>query len=132
MALARLAELGVTVKVITGDHPTVAARVCDELGLPPGDARTGTDIDRFDDHQLAEKITTTAIFARVDPEQKARIVRVQRRAGLDVAFLGDGVNDALALHAVDVGISGSALSYPLHHWHTVWVSVHYRTASSWP
>ncbi|WP_084484540.1 magnesium-translocating P-type ATPase [Nocardia anaemiae] len=105
VALARLAELGVTVKVITGDHPTVAARVCDELGLPPGDVLTGTDIDRFDDHQLAEKITTTAIFARVDPEQKARIVRVQRRAGLDVAFLGDGVNDALALHAADVGIS---------------------------
>ncbi|MEU7143935.1 magnesium-translocating P-type ATPase [Nocardia sp. NPDC046473] len=104
-ALARLAGLGVAVKVITGDNPEVAAHVCAELGLPPGNALTGPDIDRLDDRQLSECLSTTTIFARIDPEQKARIVRAQRSHGVDVAFLGDGVNDALALHAADVGIS---------------------------
>ena len=59
----------------------------------------------LDDTQLGERLAATTVFARVDPEQKARIVRAQRRAGLDAAYLGDGVNDALALHAADVGIS---------------------------
>ncbi|WP_433663208.1 magnesium-translocating P-type ATPase [Nocardia sp. CA-128927] len=104
-ALTRLAGLGVAVKVITGDNPEVAAHVCAELGLPPGNALTGPDIDRLDDRRLSECLSTTTIFARVDPEQKARIVRAQRSSGVDVAFLGDGVNDALALHAADVGIS---------------------------
>jgi Mg2+-importing ATPase len=104
-ALRRLAELGTTVKVITGDNPEVAGYVAAELGLPPGDVFTGSDVDRLDDHQLSECLSATTIFARVDPEQKARIVRAQRSGGVDVAFLGDGVNDALALHAADVGIS---------------------------
>lgn len=104
-ALSRLAALGVTVKVITGDNPTVAAQVGAELGLPEGDGLTGSDLDHLDDAELDRKVTSTAIFARVDPQQKARIVRAQRRAGLDVAFLGDGVNDALALHSADVGIA---------------------------
>jgi Mg2+-importing ATPase len=103
-ALRRLAGLGVTVKVITGDSPTVALHVCSSLGLP-GTALTGADVDALDDGQLAAAVATTTVFARVSPEQKARIVRVQRRRGGDVAFLGDGVNDALALHAADVGIS---------------------------
>ncbi|HEU0239957.1 MAG TPA: magnesium-translocating P-type ATPase [Micromonosporaceae bacterium] len=104
-ALTRLADLGVRVRVLTGDHPTVAAKVCRDLGLPDGSVLTGTDIDRLDDHGLATAIDTTTVFARVTPAQKARIVRVRRQAGGDVAFLGDGVNDALALHAADVGIS---------------------------
>ena len=104
-ALARLGGLGVTVKIVTGDNPVVAAKVCHDLGLPGGQAMTGTDIDGLDDTQLAAAITTTTVFARVSPEHKARIVRVQRLTGGDVAFLGDGVNDALALHAADVGIS---------------------------
>nr|WP_233608315.1 magnesium-translocating P-type ATPase [Nocardia stercoris] len=104
-SLQQLADLGVTVKVVTGDNPVVAQHVCEELGLPAGAALTGPDIDRLDDDQLADALPGTTVFARVDPEQKARIVRAQRRAGLDVAFLGDGVNDALALHSADVGIS---------------------------
>ncbi|USX53969.1 magnesium-translocating P-type ATPase [Lentzea sp. HUAS12] len=105
IALGRLAASGITVKVITGDNPEVASHVCAELGLTVGAAITGTELDELDDDQLAARIPDTTVFARVDPDQKARIVRVQRRAGLDVAFLGDGVNDALALHAADVGIS---------------------------
>jgi P-type Mg2+ transporter len=104
-ALARLAGLGITVKIVTGDNPAVAAKVCQEVGLPTGTELTGTDIDGLDDTALAAVITTTTVFARVSPEQKARIVRIQRLSGRAVAFLGDGVNDALALHTADVGIS---------------------------
>ncbi|MGV9665261.1 magnesium-translocating P-type ATPase [Nocardia niigatensis] len=107
-AISRLAGLGIAVKVITGDHPTVAARVCEQLGLPAGDTVSGADLDRLSDAELTGKLSTTTVFARIDPEQKARIVRAQRSLGVDVAFLGDGVNDALALHAADVGISVDA------------------------
>jgi len=104
-ALERLAALGVAVKVITGDNPVVAAKVCHDLGLPDGGTLTGADLDAMDDAQLAAAVPGTMVFARVGPEHKARIVRAQRTSGVGVAFLGDGVNDALALHAADVGIS---------------------------
>ena len=104
-ALRRLAGLGVAVKIVTGDNPVVAAKVCTDLGLPVAGTLTGTDLDRLDDAHLAAAIAGTTVFARVSPEDKARIVRVQRLGGGGVAFLGDGVNDALALHAADVGIS---------------------------
>ncbi|HEU5426544.1 MAG TPA: magnesium-translocating P-type ATPase [Actinocrinis sp.] len=104
-ALARLAALGIAVKVITGDNPVVAAKVCHDLGLPGGGTLTGADLDAMDDVQLAAAVPATTVFARVSPEHKARIVRAQRTSGVGVAFLGDGVNDALALHAADVGIS---------------------------
>jgi Mg2+-importing ATPase len=104
-ALRRLAALGITVKVVTGDNPAVALKVCSELGLGGERAMTGNDIASLSDEGLAAAISATTVFARVSPEDKARIVRVQRRTGGGVAFLGDGVNDALALHAADVGIS---------------------------
>jgi P-type Mg2+ transporter len=104
-ALRRLSGLGITVKVVTGDNPAVALKVCQDLGLGGGRALTGNEIDSFDDEQLGEEVLRTVVFARVSPEHKARIVRVQRGKGGGVAFLGDGVNDALALHTADVGIS---------------------------
>jgi Mg2+-importing ATPase len=103
-ALKRLASLGITVKILTGDNPLVAAKVCADLGLSPGRVATGADIDKAGG-QLAELLARTTVFARVTPEHKAQIVRAQRATGDDVAFLGDGVNDAVALHAADVGIS---------------------------
>jgi Mg2+-importing ATPase len=103
-ALARLADLGVTVKILTGDNPAVAAKVCADLGLPPGRVATGADIDKAGD-RLGALLARTTVFARVSPEHKAQIVRAQRATGAGVAFLGDGVNDAVALHAADVGIS---------------------------
>ncbi|MBX6748541.1 MAG: magnesium-translocating P-type ATPase [Micromonosporaceae bacterium] len=104
-ALRRLADLGISVKIVTGDNPVVARKLCQDLGLANASPLTGVDIDRMDDRDLAAAIGSTTVFARVSPEQKARLVTVHRRSGRAVAFLGDGVNDALGLHAADVGIS---------------------------
>ena len=103
-ALQRLAGLGITVKILTGDNPVVAAKVCADLGLPPGQVATGADVDAAGD-RLGDLLARTTVFARVSPEHKAQIVQTQRATGTDVAFLGDGVNDAIALHAADVGVS---------------------------
>ena len=105
-SIARLHGLGIDVKVVTGDNPLVAETVCRTLGVDSGGTLTGADIDALaDDAELAAAVGRCTIFARVGPEQKARILRAQRSNGSAVAFLGDGVNDALALHHADVGIS---------------------------
>ena len=104
-ALERLARLEVEVKVITGDNDRVAEKVCRDLGLPVRGTLTGTQLDALDDAGLAAALPVTTIFARVTPEQKSQIIRAQRHAGRTVGFLGDGVNDAIALHDADVGIS---------------------------
>ncbi|MEU1289868.1 magnesium-translocating P-type ATPase [Kitasatospora sp. NPDC005856] len=104
-SLRRLAELGITVKICTGDNPLVAEKVCADLGLPDGTTLTGRDVSALDDEQLAEAAARATVFARVSPEDKARVVRALRGSGRAVGFLGDGVNDALALHAADIGIS---------------------------
>ena len=104
-AIAELTRLGVAVKVITGDNAVVAAKVCRDIGLTVNGALSGADLDRLDDDALAAAIPRTTIFGRVSPDQKSRLVKVARRTGADVAFLGDGVNDAVALHSADVGIS---------------------------
>ena len=104
-SIARLLQLGVTVKIVTGDNAVVAGSVCRTLGLEVQGTLSGSDLDTLSDDQLDERIAATTVFARVSPEQKARIIRAQRRAGSAVAFMGDGVNDALALHHADVGIS---------------------------
>jgi Mg2+-importing ATPase len=104
-SLARLARLGVTVKIVTGDNGQVAAHLCREVGLDPGDVVTGAALEALDDAGLLALLPRTTIFARITPEQKSRIIRAQRSLGTTVGFLGDGVNDAIALHDADVGIS---------------------------
>jgi Mg2+-importing ATPase len=104
-ALDRLDRLDVAVKVITGDNDRVAQKVCADIGLTVGATLTGAELDRLDDGQLAAALPHTTIFARVTPDQKSRIIKAQRALGATVGFLGDGVNDAVALHDADVGIS---------------------------
>lgn len=104
-SLERLDNLGIGVKVVTGDNPVVALKVCRDLGLPDGPAITGPEVAAMTDDQLGHAIRTSTVFARVSPEDKARIVKVGRGLVGGVAFLGDGVNDALALHSADIGIS---------------------------
>jgi P-type Mg2+ transporter len=105
VSIAKLGRLGIEVKVITGDNGVVASKVCRDIGLESMGVLSGSDLDALDDVQLAAAILTTTIFARTNPDQKSRIIKVARQTGKDVAFLGDGVNDAVALHHADVGIS---------------------------
>jgi Mg2+-importing ATPase len=104
-SLTRLAELGIEVKVATGDNAQVAEKVCADLGLPSKGVVTGTELAELDDAAFEAAAQNASVFARISPEQKARLITVLRRTGRSVGFLGDGVNDALALHSADVGIS---------------------------
>jgi Mg2+-importing ATPase len=100
-----LARDGVQVKIITGDDPLVARHVCGALGLDVGSILLGTEVDRLTDPALASIAERTAVFARVSPQQKTRILQALRHRGHVVGFLGDGINDAPSLHVADVGIS---------------------------
>jgi P-type Mg2+ transporter len=104
-SLAQLRLLGVQVKIVTGDNVLVAESVCRSLGLDYGEAITGPELEKLTDQELLERIPRTGIFARVSPDQKSRIIVAQRGLNKDVGFLGDGVNDAVALRDADVGIS---------------------------
>ncbi|MDQ6796860.1 MAG: magnesium-translocating P-type ATPase [Actinomycetota bacterium] len=104
-SIAKLNRLGVAVKVITGDNGIVAEKVCRDIGVDVEAVLSGLEVEGLDDDALAAAIPSTTVFARVSPEQKSRIIKAARRSGVDVGFMGDGVNDAVALHAADVGIS---------------------------
>ena len=104
-SVERLRRLGIELKVLTGDHERTAAHVCGEVGLPVKGVVRGADLAELHEDELAELVTRTTVFARVSPEQKADLISAAQRNGDDVAFLGDGVNDAVALHRADVGIS---------------------------
>jgi P-type Mg2+ transporter len=104
-ALDKLNDLDVAVKIITGDNDRVAQKVCADIGLAVHGTLTGAKLDQLDDAQLAAALPKTTVFARVTPEQKSQIIKAQRALGATVGFLGDGVNDAVALHDADVGIS---------------------------
>ena len=104
-SLRRLAALGVSVKIVTGDNERVAQKACSDLGIAVTGTLSGSAIDALSDAQLSAALPGTTIFARVTPDQKSRVIRLERAGGKDVGFLGDGVNDAVALHDADVGIS---------------------------
>jgi Mg2+-importing ATPase len=104
-ALQSLAHLGVSVRVVTGDNELVAEHVCRELGILIKGVLTGVDLDRLDDHALDARVDRTTLFCRVTPVQKSRVLLALKRRKHVVGFLGDGINDAPALHASDVGIS---------------------------
>jgi Mg2+-importing ATPase len=104
-ALTALREHGVEVKVLTGDNELVTAKICREVGLPMRGTLLGSDIERMDDRQLMEAVEANNVFAKLTPAHKERIVRALRNNGHVVGFMGDGINDAPALRAADIGIS---------------------------
>lgn len=105
IAINSLRTHGVTVKILTGDNEIVTTAICKKVGLEPGIPLLGTDIENMDDERLQTLVSTTTIFAKMDPLQKARIIDILKLNGHTVGFLGDGINDAVALHHADVGIS---------------------------
>ena len=104
-ALAALARHGVAVKILTGDNEAVTAKVCHDVGLNPGVVLLGSDLEAMDDARLAAAAETTTVFAKLTPAHKERIVRLLKGNGHVVGFMGDGINDAAALHVADIGIS---------------------------
>ena len=104
-ALRALTNSGISVKVLTGDNERVARHLCGELGLPEPDILTGDDLAGMDDATLARRVEAANLFCRVTPAQKLRVLLALKQGGHTVGFLGDGINDAPALHAADVGIS---------------------------
>jgi Ca2+-transporting ATPase len=104
-AIARARAAGVRVLMITGDGPITARSIADQAGLPPGPALTGAELEGLSDQELAERLRGASVFARVLPEQKLRLVRALQRSGEVVAMGGDGVNDAPALRAADIGVA---------------------------
>jgi len=103
-AIGRLAGQDVSVRLVTGDNRLAARKVATAVGLQAGRMLTGADIDRLDDTALSGQAAGTVVFAEVEPLHKERIVRALRVRHV-VGFLGDGINDAAALHAADIGIS---------------------------
>ncbi|HET8614557.1 MAG TPA: cation-translocating P-type ATPase [Actinomycetales bacterium] len=106
-AVQQARRAGVRVLMITGDHPRTAARVAADLGLGDGslDPLSGRQIDELDDDELTDRVRATDVVARVAPEHKLRIVRALQHDGGVVAMTGDGVNDAPALRAADIGVA---------------------------
>lgn len=104
-ALAALHQRGVAVKVLTGDSEIITRRVCREVGLPVTGILLGSELEMLSDEELRAAAVTHTVFARLSPLQKARLVGQLQAAGHTVGFLGDGINDAPALRAADVGIS---------------------------
>jgi Mg2+-importing ATPase len=104
-ALARLNQYHVTVKILTGDNDLVTTTISRQVGLPVENVLLGPAIDGMDDETLAREADRTSVFAKLSPAHKERIIRALQKSGHVVGFMGDGINDAPALKAADVGIS---------------------------
>lgn len=104
-ALNALRQYNVGVKILTGDNDLVTQTVCGQVGLPVNEILLGSDIEEMDDTALAQAAEKTTIFAKLSPIHKERIIQALQKDGHVVGFLGDGINDAPALRAADVGIS---------------------------
>jgi len=104
-ALKRLKELNVDVKILTGDNEVITRFICSEVGIPVEHLLLGSQIEGMNESELAEAATRASVFARLAPAHKEHIIRALQSQGHVVGFMGDGINDAPALKAADVGIS---------------------------
>ncbi len=104
-ALRALDKHGVRVKVLTGDNELVSRKICEEVGIAADKILLGSQVETMSDAELAEAADQTVLFARVSPSHKRRIIKVMQSRGHVVGYLGDGINDAPALRAADVGVS---------------------------
>lgn len=104
-AIEALRKHGVTTKILTGDNEKVTRTVCKQVGLKVRNMLLGADIDSMNDDELSRAIESTDVFAKLTPNQKARIVSLFRSNGHVVGYMGDGINDAAAMKAADIGIS---------------------------
>ena len=98
-------QLGISLKVITGDNKFVAASISREIGLKNSRVITGSELDKMSSEALMRQVNDTDVFAEVEPNQKEHIILALKKSGNVVGYMGDGINDASALHAADVGIS---------------------------
>jgi Mg2+-importing ATPase len=104
-AIMDLKEMGVNVKILTGDNELVASKICEEVNVPCLGVVSGEDLTKMSTIELREVVEKTTIFARITPDQKLDIIKALKTNGHSVGFMGDGVNDAPALYEADVGIS---------------------------
>ena len=104
-AIKALKNHGVTTKILTGDNDKVTRTICKQVGLKVRNMLLGSDLEKMSDAELAKAAETTDVFAKLTPNQKARVVSVLRENGHTVGFMGDGINDAAAMKAADIGIS---------------------------
>ncbi|HEV3415574.1 MAG TPA: magnesium-translocating P-type ATPase [Pirellulales bacterium] len=104
-AIVALRQHGVDVKVLTGDNDLVSRKICSEVGIPTESTLLGVQVEKMNDAELAEAAGKTTLFARLSPAHKQRIIKALQSKGHVVGFMGDGINDAPALRAADVGIS---------------------------
>jgi P-type Mg2+ transporter len=103
--LRELQQMGITPKMITGDSRSVAISIIKQIGLPETQVLTGSELRELSDEALMHRVQRTNVFAEVEPNQKERIIIALKKAGNVVGYMGDGINDASALHAADVSIS---------------------------
>jgi len=103
--IANLKKLGISLKIITGDNHLVAASLSKKMGLADNKIITGPELHKMSDAALLRQISSIDVFAEIEPNQKERIIIAMKKAGNVVGYMGDGINDASALHAADVGIS---------------------------
>ena len=104
-AIRALNEHGVGVKILTGDNDKIARCICRQVGIPAQRILLGSDLDSMTDEALGKAAETVSVFAKLSPQQKARVISVLRVGGHNVGYMGDGINDAAAMKASDVGIS---------------------------
>ena len=104
-AVSALHQHGIAVKILTGDNELVSRKICKEVGLPLDQVVIGSKVEAMDDGELADAAENAALFVRLSPADKQRIIKALQSKGHVVGFMGDGINDAPALRAADVGIS---------------------------